>query len=118
MCPLGPHFRTAVLILLVPATILVGSVTQSIQSVLLGVGVLYLLTAGLLWLRAAEDNRSAILQRDFLLRRGGAWVLLLFVGFVTLLVTQAFMIGGVTAAAVYIAGVLDQASLRVADTAR
>jgi hypothetical protein len=45
-------------------------------------------------------------------------VLLLFVGFVTLLVTQGFIVGGVTAAAVYIAGVLDQASLRVADTAR
>ena len=116
MISLRPRRRTGGILLLVPISFGIAVVTQNIQTVLFVVSVLYLTVAGA-YLAFVSDgseksDRGLIASRDFVLRRGGAWGLIAFVLFISLLLTQQLLIGIATSMIVYAGGVLDQASVQ------
>lgn len=114
MSPPSPRVRTAVLILLIPVVLAISAVVQATQTLLLVASLTYLLVAGgYLWVVTGDTVHRQLQRNDFLLRRGGAWMLILFDISVSLLVTQRFLIGIVTAVMIYLAGALDHASLRI-----
>lgn len=115
MISLQPRRRTGGILLLIPISFAIAVVTQNIQTVLFVVSVLYLALAGLYLAFVSGENGTAnngvVAAEDFVLRRGGAWGLILFVLFITWLLTLDFVAGIATAIIVYAGGVLDQASV-------
>lgn len=114
MSLIGPHLRTVLLILLLPVVIVGSAITQSIRLVLVVVSLSYLSVTGCsLWIQSRNTERTPLVQRDFVLRRGGAWALISLTLGVTLLITQDFLHGFLTLSVVYVAGAFDQAALRM-----
>lgn len=115
MISLQPRIRTGAILLLVPISFAIAVVTQNIQTVLFLASILYLALAGFYLAfvsdSTAESANGLIAAEDFVLRRGGAWGLILFVLFITLLITGKFVAGFATVIIVYAGGVLDQASV-------
>lgn len=115
MISLQPRRRTGGILLLIPISFAIAVVTQNIQTVLFVVSVLYLALAGLYLAFVSGENGTAnngvVAAEDFVLRRGGAWGLILFILFITWLLTLDFVAGIATAIIVYAGGVLDQASV-------
>lgn len=101
---------------LIPISFAIAVATQNIQTILLFVAIFYTtIASGYLWRISRNSNTSVketLELKDFLLRRGSAWGLILYVMIITLLITQSFFMGFITVLIVYVGGVFDRVSLR------
>lgn len=113
-----PWLRAVGVFLLIPISFAIAIKTQNIQVILFVISLLYAIIAGgYLWFVLLDNSISIdelFESEDLLLRRGATWALILFVIFITTIITGAFIAGIVTVLIVYAGGLFDQASLHVA----
>lgn len=107
--------RTVIVLLAIPISFMVAIETQNIQTILLIVGILYVALSGgylMLILRSKDMSVYDVANsKDLILRRGSTWILLVYISFINLLITETIIIDSTAIVLVYMGGVLDQVTL-------
>lgn len=107
--------RTIVVLMVIPLSFVMAAAMQNIQTILFTVGILYVLFSStyLIFILRTKDTSvlDVIESSGFVLRRGGAWALLVYMFLINLIITETFIIDLISFILVYMGGILDQAIL-------